>query len=70
MAKIALKSDNQHQLQLLPPRLDDLIPATHPVRVLNSIVDRLDVSKIFESYRGGGNSCYHPRIMLKILIYA
>lgn len=70
MAKIAFKSDNQGQFQLLPPSLDELIPATHLVRVLNSIVDRLDVSKVLASYKGGGNSCFHPRMMLKVLIYA
>lgn len=70
MAKIAFKSDNQGQIQLLPPSLDELIPATHPVRVLNSIVDRLDVSQVLASYKGGGNSCFHPRMMLKVLIYA
>ena len=62
MAKIAFKSDNQGQIQLLPPSLDELIPATHPVRVLNSIVDRLDVSQVLASYKGGGNSCFHPRM--------
>ena len=70
MAKIAFKSDNQGQLQLLPPSLDELIPATHPVRVLNNIVDRLDVGKVLASYKGGGNSCFHPRMTLKVLIYA
>lgn len=70
MAKIAFKSDNQCQFQLLPPSLDELIPPTHPVRVLNTILDRLDMSKVLESYKGGGNSCFHPRMMLKILIYA
>lgn len=70
MAKIAFKSDNQGQIQLLPPSLDELIPTTHPVRVLNSIVDRLNVSQVLASYKGGGNSCFHPRMMLKILIYA
>lgn len=70
MAKIAFKSDNQGQFQLLPPSLDELIPSTHPVRVLNSIVERLDVSKVLASYKGGGNSCFHPRMMLKVLIYA
>ena len=49
MAKIAFKSDNQGQLQLLPPSLDELIPATHPVRVLNNIVDRLDVGQVLAS---------------------
>lgn len=70
MAKLAFKSDNQGQFQLLPPSLDELIPSTHVVRVVSSIIDRLDLSGILESYRGGGNSCFHPRMMLKILVYA
>lgn len=70
MAKIAFKSDNQCQYQLLPPSLDELIPSTHPVRILNNILERIDVSKLLESYKGGGNSCFHPRMMLKVLIYA
>ena len=38
--------------------------------MLNSIVDRLDVSQVLASYKGGGNSCFHPRMMLKVLLYA
>lgn len=70
MAKITFKSDNQKQSLLLPPSLDELIPATHSVRVVNAIIDRLDVDGILHTYRGGGNSCFHPRQMLKILVYA
>lgn len=70
MAKITFKSDNQKQSLLLPPSLDELIPATHSVRVVNTIIDRLDVDGILHTYRGGGNSCFHPRQMLKILVYA
>ena len=70
MAKIAFKSDNQKQSLLLPPSLDELIPATHSVRVVDTIIDRLDVDDILRTYRGGGNSCFHPRQMLKILVYA
>ena len=70
MAKIAFKSDNHGQFQLLPPSLDDLIPPTHVVRVVSSIIDRLDLSGLVKSYKGGGNSCFHPRMMLKILVYA
>jgi len=70
MVKIAFKSDNQGRFQLLPPSLDKLIPSTHPVRVLNSVVERLDVSNVLTSYKGGGNNCFHLRMMLKILIYA
>ena len=70
MAKIAFKSDNQKQSLLLPPSLDELIPLTHSVRVVNAIIDCLDVDDILHTYRGGGNSCFHPRQMLKILVYA
>lgn len=70
MAKIAFKNDNQKQFLLLPPSLDELIPATHSVRVVDAVIDSLDVDSILSSYRGGGNSCFHPRQMLKILVYA
>lgn len=70
MAKIAFKNDNQKQFLLLPPSLDELIPATHPVRVVNTVIDTLNVDHLLSSYRGGGNSCFHPRQMLKILVYA
>ena len=66
----SIKSDNQKQSLLLPPSLDELIPLTHSVRVVNAMIDRLDVDAILRTYRGGGNSCFHPRQMLKILVYA
>ena len=51
MAKIAFKSDNQKQSLLLPPSLDELIPLTHSVRVVNAMIDRLDVDAILRTYR-------------------
>lgn len=70
MAKLAIKSDNQQQLMLLPPSYEELVPLTHPVRVINSVIDRIDLKRIFSSYKGGGNSCFNPASMLKILIFA
>ena len=64
MAKIAFKSDNQKQSLLLPPSLDELIPLTHSVRVVNAMIDRLDVDAILHTYRGGGNSCFHSGLRL------
>lgn len=49
MAKIAFKSDNQKQSLLLPPSLDELIPLTHSVRVVNAIIDCLDVDDILHT---------------------
>lgn len=70
MAKLAIKSDNQNQIMLFPPSLDELIPSNHIVRIVSAVIDRLDISEILFTYRGGGNSCFDPRMMLKVLIYA
>ena len=70
MAKLAIKSENQNQLMLLPPSYDELVPANHPVRVINSIIDRIDISDILRTYKGGGNSCFNPKTMLKLLIFS
>lgn len=64
------KTNNQSQLSLLPPSYDDLVPKNHPVRIVNTILDQIDVSSLEKSYKGGGTSSYHPRILLKILVYA
>ena len=70
MAKIAFRNDNQKEILLFPPSLEEKIPATHSVCVVNTVIDNLNVDSILDSYRGGGNSCFHPRQMLKILVYA
>ena len=70
MAKLAIKSDNQNQMMIFPPSLDELIPSNHVVRIVSAVIDRLDISGILSTYRGGGNSCFDPRMMLKVLIYA
>lgn len=53
----------------LPPTFDELISASHPVRVVNRIVDQIDIDSILKQYHGGGRSSYHPRMLLKVLIY-
>ena len=70
MAKLAIKSDNQNQIMLFPPSLDELIPSNHVVRIVSTVIDRLDISEIMSTYKGGGNSCFDPRMMLKVLIFA
>lgn len=70
MAKLAIKSDNRKQNMLLPPSLDELVPENHMVRVVDAVIDRLDISDILSTYRGGGNSAFNPRMMLKVLVFA
>jgi transposase len=55
---------------LLPPSLDELIEPNHPVRVVNKIIDSINADALLKQYKGGGTSSYHPRMLLKVLIYS
>lgn len=55
---------------LLPPSIDELIEANHPVRTVNSVIDSIDLSRLQKAYKGGGTSSYHPRMLLKVLVYS
>lgn len=69
-SKPVWKTNNQGQLSLLPPSYDDLVPANHPVRIVNTIIDHLDITVLEQTYKGGGTSSYHPRMLLKVITYA
>lgn len=68
--KVIWKTHDQGQLSLLPPSYDDLVPQNHPVRIVNTILNSVDLSSLEKTYRGGGTSSYHPKVLLKILVYA
>lgn len=68
--KIPFKDYSPRQGMLLPPSLDELIPEEHPVRVVDRIIDDVDISSLISSYKGGGTSSYHPKMMLKVIIYS
>jgi transposase len=68
--KVVFKENKQHQLMALPPTLDELIAKNHPVRVVNDVLDKVDITKLLQQYKPGGTSSYHPRMLLKALVYA
>jgi transposase len=57
---------------LLPPSLRDWLPENHLAYFVSDVVDQLDLSRIESVYKGEerGQPPYHPRMMVKILIYA
>ena len=69
-AKIVYKSYNQNDSLLFPPTLGDLIPDSHPVRTVSAVIDRLDITGIESTYKGGGTSSFHPRMLLKVIVYS
>ena len=56
---------------LLPPALSDWVPEKHLARFVDDIVDGLDLSAIEDTYdEERGYPPYHPRMMVKVLLYA
>jgi transposase len=67
---VVFKSNYQNQTMLLPPDLSELISPTHPVRVVSEVLEKVDISELIRQYKPGGTSSYHPRMLLKVLVYA
>ena len=68
MAKVVYKSYNQNDNLLFPHCIGDFIPENDPVRVLDAIVEHLDISAIEATYKGGGASSFAPRMLLKVIL--
>ena len=54
----------------MPPSIDELIDTNHPVRTISQIIEGLDIDPLLKKYKGGGTSSYHPRMLLKVVVYA
>ena len=67
--KVVFKIYSPAQGMLLPPSLEELIPLSHPVRVVNEVIESINLEILEKAYKGGGTSSYHPRMLLKILVY-
>lgn len=70
MAKVVFKNQTGNAPELFPINIFDKIPDHHPVRLVDAVVNSLDISDIIKLYKGGGTSAYHPRMMIKVLFYS
>lgn len=64
------QSYNQQQNWLFPPSIEELITQDHPVRVVNGIIEQLDLKLLIDEYSKEGKPSYHPKMMLKVMVYA
>lgn len=58
--------DNTTPIQL---DLNSLIPENHSSRIINEVVNNLDIGVLIGTYKGGGTTSYNPRMMLKLIFY-
>jgi transposase len=68
-SKVVFKNYTPNQVMMLPPSLEELITANHPVRIVNQVIDRINIDPLLKKFKGGGTSSYHPRLLLKVLVY-
>ena len=63
------RSYDQSQPFLLPPRLQDFVDENHPAHLINDLVDQLDLRALEVRYGNLGQPAYHPRLMVKVILY-
>ena len=61
---------NQHQVMLLPPSIEEMIPEKHIIRTVNKVIETMNIEALIKTYKGGGRSSYDPLMLLKVLVYA
>ena len=69
MAKIHFRPYTTKQILLFPQRIDEHIAEDDPVRLVNGLIDQLDLTNFRKLYKETGCSPFHPRMMLKAVIY-
>jgi transposase len=53
--------------QLVPSRL---LEDDHPARIVDAVVEKLNLDRVYAWYKEEGKPAYHPLMMLKVLFYS
>jgi transposase len=59
----------QNQDQLLPSSLNEAVKSDHIARLIDHVVNKMDLSFLENQYSKNGQRAYPPSMLLKILIY-
>lgn len=66
---VRFKEYNQDQVLQVPINVSSMIPVGHLVRIVNEVVEGIDLSFLERYYQGGGSSSYHPKMLIKVWLY-
>jgi len=70
MTKLHFRPYTCNQTVLFPGRIDEDIAANDPARIVNTVVDSLNLDNFRKLYKETGRCAYHPKMMLKVILYA
>jgi transposase len=57
------------QVMLLAPSINEWLPEDHLAVFVADVVERLDLTRLEEQYRGSGKASYSPSLLLGLLFY-
>ena len=57
------------QLMLFPQSINEYVPENHLARLIDKVVEQLDTRDIENKYSDLGQNTYHPKILVKLLLY-
>ena len=66
---VTFKPYEQHQGRLFMPSFEELVAEDHIVRLVSRAIDGMQLDSLLNAYEGGGASNYHPKMLLKVLVY-
>lgn len=66
---MSFKEYDQNQL-MIPMSWTTLIEKDHVSRVVNDVIDKMNLDTLLQTYSNEGCSAYNPRMLLKVLMYA
>lgn len=66
---IRFKSYDQDVVLQVPLPVKEAISDNALVRIVNEVVDRIDISHLWSYYAGVGCPPYHPKMMIKVWVY-
>ena len=49
---------------------NEVLEEEHPARIVDKVVELLDLEKLYAEYADEGNPPYHPKMMVKVLFYS
>ena len=63
--------NNRYQRQLMPRAIDEYIESDDPVRAYDAFIEALDLGRLGIAFdpKKTGNPEYHPKVMLKLIVY-
>lgn len=67
--EIRFKNYDQEQVLQVPVNVSLLIPKGHLVRIVNKVVDDIEMSVFEQYYTGFGCPAYNPKMLIKVWIY-